>query len=49
MIKEKKKIKNENLVKIKNDILNKKRNELFELYSRSHISQIKNDSFIEYK
>ena len=47
--KRKNKIKNENLTKIKNDILNKKKNELFELYSRSHISQIKNNSLIEYK
>ena len=47
--KRKNKIKNENLTKIKNDILNKKKNELFELYSKSHISQIKNNSLIEYK
>ena len=35
--------------KLKNDLINKKKNELFNLYSKSHISKLKNTSFIEYK
>ena len=36
------------LVKLKKDIVNKKRNDLFNLYSNSHLSKLKNSSFIEY-
>ena len=45
-ISENKKINNE---KLKKDIINKKRNDLFNLYSKSHLSKIKNNSFIEFK
>ena len=36
-----------NLVKLKQDLINKK-NDLFNLYSNSHLSKLKNSSFIEY-
>lgn len=45
-ISENQKIDNE---KLKKDIINKKRNDLFKLYSKSHLSKIKNNSFIEFK
>ena len=35
--------------KLKNRIINQKKNELFNLYSRSHLSKLKNTSFIDYK
>ena len=35
--------------KLKKNIVNLKRNELFDLYSKSHISKLQNNSFIEYK
>ena len=34
---------------LKERILNKKKNELFNLYSRSYLSKLKNNSLIEYK
>lgn len=40
---------NLNIKKLKDQIINKRQNELFELYSRSFLSQIKNNSLIEYK
>jgi len=44
-----KKLNETNITELKNQILNMKKNELFNLYSKSFISQIKNNSFIEYK
>jgi len=41
-------ISKENMEQLKKDLLNKKRNELFDLYSNSYISKLKNSSFIEY-
>lgn len=38
-----------NIGKIKDDLINLKKNELFELYSNSHLSKIKNSAFIEDK
>lgn len=38
-----------NIKKLKNNIINQKKNELFNLYSRSHLSKLKNTSLIEYK
>ena len=35
--------------KLKLDIENKRRNELFNLYAKSHLSKLKNNSLIEYK
>ena len=35
--------------KLKNQILNKKKNEQFNLYSKSHLLKLKNNSLIEYK
>ena len=43
-----KKLDKNNIEDIKKQILNVKRNELFNLYSNSFISQIKNNSFIQY-
>lgn len=40
---------NTDLTELKNNLINKKKNELFNLYSRSHLSKLKNNSFIEYK
>ena len=37
-----------NMKQLKKNILNKKRNELFDLYSNSYISKLKNSLFIEY-
>ena len=50
MIKDKKdsKSKSINRNKLKNQIMNRKKNELFNLYSQSHLSKIKNSSLIEY-
>ena len=36
------------IVKLKDRIINKQRNELFDLYSKSHISKIKNSILITY-
>ncbi len=38
-----------NIENVKRDLINKKRNNLLNLYSRSHLSKIKNNSFIEFK
>ncbi len=35
--------------KLKKNLIKQKKNELFELYSRSHLSKLKNTSLIEYK
>ena len=34
---------------LKKNILEKKRNDLFNLYSKSHLSKLKNNSYIEFK
>ena len=34
---------------LQNKIVNQKKNELFNLYSMSHLSKLKNNSLIEYK
>ena len=34
---------------IKNNIINKRKNDLFNLYSKSHMSKLKNNSYIEFK
>ena len=44
-----KKLDNKNIIKLKKDIINQKKNELLNLFSKSHISKLKNNSFIEYK
>ncbi len=38
-----------NLEELKKKIINQKKNELFALFSRSHLSKLKNNSLIEYK
>jgi len=38
----------ENMKQIKKNILSKKRDEFFDLYSNSYISKLKNSFFIEY-
>ena len=43
------KSKNIDKMKLKKNIINQKRNELFNLYSRSHLSKLKNNTYIEYK
>ena len=43
------KIDNINLEELKKKIVDQKKNELFNLYSRSHLSKLKNNSLIEYK
>ena len=50
MIKDKKILKTNELdkVKLKTQIINQKKNELFNLYSQSHLSKLKNTSLIEY-
>ena len=35
--------------KMKKDLIAKRTNELFSLYSKSHLSKLKNESFIDYK
>ena len=37
------------IAQLKENLINQKKNELFNLYSRSYISKLKNTSFIEYK
>ena len=36
-------------LKLKQNLIDQKKNELFNLYSRSHLSKLKNTSLIEYK
>jgi len=43
------KTENIDLVRLKKDLIDQKKNELFNLYSRSHLSKLKNTSLIEYK
>ena len=43
------KIKDLDLEKLRNDLITQKTNELFNLYSRSHLSKLRNTSLIEYK
>ena len=45
----KKKLEKENIIKLKKNIVNRKKNELLNLFSKSHISKLKNNSLIEYK
>ena len=42
-------ISNKDLSNLKNDLIQAKKNELFNLYSKSHLSKIKNGALIEYK
>ena len=49
MDKKKSDIKNINIDDLKKNLINNKKNELFNLYSRSHLSKLKNTSLIEYK
>ena len=37
------------ITKLKQNLIEKRKNELFNLYSRSHLSKLKNTSLIEYK
>ena len=43
------KVENINLEEMREKLINQKKNELFNLYSRSHLSKLKNTSLIEYK
>lgn len=43
------KSKDANIVELKKNLIANKKNELFNLYSRSHLSKLKNTSLIEYK
>ena len=36
-------------IKLRKNLIVQKKNELFNLYSRSHLSKLKNTSFIEYR
>ena len=47
--KRKSKIDKVNLVKLRKNLINQKKNELFNLYSNSHLSKLKNNILIEYK
>ncbi len=38
-----------NLSELKKNLLNQRKNELFNLYSQSHISKLKNSILIEYR
>ncbi len=40
---------NINIDKLKKDIINQRKNDLFNLYSASHLSKIRNNSYIEFK
>ena len=40
---------NLDLEKLRNNLITQKTNELFNLYSRSHLSKLRNTSIIEYK
>ena len=44
-----KKVKELDLQKLELNIINRKKNELFNLYSKSHLSKIKNTTLVEYK
>ena len=44
-----KKLNEANMANLKENIIKQKKNELFNLYSKSHLSKIKNNSFIEFK
>ena len=44
-----KSLKNLDLTKLKNNLIKSKKNELFNLYSRSHLSKLKSTNLIEYK
>ena len=44
-----KKVKDLNLQKLELNIINRKKNELFNLYSKSHLSKIRNNTLVEYK
>ena len=41
--------KNLDLTKLKNNLIKSKKSELFNLYSRSHLSKLKSTNLIEYK
>ena len=43
------KINKTNTEEFKKRLINQRKNELFNLYSRSHLSKLKNNSLIEYK
>lgn len=51
LVKDKKSVKANQLdkSKLKSQLVNQKKNELFDLYSQSHLSKLKNTSLIEYK
>ena len=38
-----------NIPELKKKLIDRKKNELFNLYSKSHLSKLKNTSLIEYK
>ena len=40
---------NIDITQLRNNLINQKKNELFTLYSRSHLSKLRNTSTIEYK
>ncbi|MDC0619355.1 peptidylprolyl isomerase [Pelagibacteraceae bacterium] len=40
---------NDNIVQLKKNLVDQKKNDLFDLYSRSHLSKLRNTSIIEYK
>ena len=44
-----KKLNENNMANLKENIINQKKNELFNLYSKSHLSKVKNNIFIEFK
>ena len=48
MIKKLKKLLKDNIESLKQDLINKKRNELFKLYSNSYLSKLRNAKLIEY-
>ena len=41
--------KNFDVKKLKQNLINKRKNDLFDLYSRSHLSKLKNNAYIEFK
>lgn len=45
---DKKTLKNENIAKLEKELIEKKQNELFNLYSKSFLSKLKNNKFIEF-
>ena len=42
-------VKDLDLVNLRSKLINQRKNELFDLYSKSHLSKLKNNSMIEYK